>query len=274
MPMVTPITSRDSSKRWLAACVLGLCCVLAACAGPGNTPGRSLAQTVGPVLPTVVSVTVVSDDTAAAHPLVSDPDLRRFLRRQGIEPPQASQVLRRRRLGSGIIWDASQGLVLTNAHLVQAADQVVVTTADGAVHPARVIGLAPSADAALLQTAPLSAPPPRLGRSASMAVGDFVLVVGNPFGLGQSVSSGIVSAVDRVHRDATALGPMIQTDASINPGNSGGPLLNAKGQIVALTTALVSPTNSHAGIGFAIPIERIEIAITPLLPQKPGQTTF
>ena len=224
-----------------------------------------MAPVLRSVIPAVVSVTAVADVQGQDHLLLNDPDLRRFLRRNNIRVPDQSSTLRQQRMGSGFIWEASAGLVVTNAHLVAGADWIRVGTADGQTHEARVLGLIEQADVALLRIAPQQTPSLRRGRTDRLQVGDFVMVIGNPFGLGQSVSSGIVSALNRTHPDAQGLGALIQTDAPINPGNSGGPLIDTQGAVIGMTTALVSPGNGNVGIGFAIPIEQVERILETIL---------
>jgi Do/DeqQ family serine protease len=155
--------------------------------------------------------------------------------------------------GSGVIVDASQGYVLTNAHVVENASSIEVTTKDNRRLKARLVGRDPETDIAVLQvpSGNLTALP--LGDSDRLQVGDFVLAVGNPFGLGQTVTSGIISALSR-SPGIEGYEDFIQTDASINPGNSGGPLVDLQGRIVGINTAIVAPSGGNVGIGFAVPI--------------------
>jgi len=168
--------------------------------------------------------------------------------------------------GSGFVID-KQGHVVTNYHVVQRADTVRVTLFDGATHQARVIGFDPSTDVAVLQ---VEVPQEKLfplsfGDSSSVMVGQKVLALGNPFGLERTLTSGIVSSLDRSikARNGRPIKGMIQTDAAINPGNSGGPLLNSKGRVIGMNTAIVSQVGQSAGISFAVPIN----AISRILPQ-------
>ncbi|MFE8034030.1 trypsin-like peptidase domain-containing protein [Thiohalocapsa marina] len=268
---------RDSGAliRWIlvtagllsaAGCRQSMAPNLGAAMMPGQVAAYpSMAPVLRKVTPAVVTITSVSDVADARHAVLDDPDLRRFLDRSGVAVPDGRRTLRRQRAGSGVIWDGPRGLVLTNAHLARGADRILVTLQDGQAHAAEVVGMAEDADIAVLRIVPVEAPRLRLGTSERLEVGDFVMVVGNPFGIGQSATSGIVSAVGRVHREADGLGPLIQTDASINPGNSGGPLINMAGEVIGITSALVGPDAGNVGIGFAVPIERAEQAVREIL---------
>jgi serine protease Do len=168
-------------------------------------------------------------------------------------------------LGSGVIVDGS-GLILTNHHLIDGADQVTVALADGKSFKASVVGEDPDIDIALLRIEPSARlPAAPLGDSSRLRVGDFVVAVGNPFGLEHTVTSGIVSANARVLHEGPHA-PLIQTDASINPGNSGGPLYDLDGNIVGINTAMVE--GAH-GIGFAVPINRVREALPELRTHHP-----
>jgi S1-C subfamily serine protease len=169
--------------------------------------------------------------------------------------------------GSGFVIDAA-GRILTNFHVIEGAQALQVTLHDGSTHDAVVVGADPSNDVALIRIAPPTdrlPPPLPLGQSTKLAVGMKVLAVGNPFGLERTLTTGIVSALDRTMRakNRRLIRGIIQTDAAINPGNSGGPLLNTRGEVIGLTTAIISQVGQSAGIGFAIPID----AIRRILPQ-------
>src|SRR5579875_1757438 len=203
----------------------------------------SLAPMLARVTPGVVGISV------RGQVLVQDPFFRQFfnLRQQPIER-------RFQATGSGVIVDAAQGYVLTNYHVVKDATSIEVTTADNRRFRARLIGDDPQTDIAVLQIRgdDLTAVP--MGDSDRLRVGDFVVAIGNPFGLGQTVTSGIVSALGRTGLGIEGYEDFIQTDASINPGNSGGPLVNLQGQVVGINTAILAPSGGNIGIGFAIPI--------------------
>ena len=170
--------------------------------------------------------------------------------------------------GSGFVWDA-QGHVITNFHVVRGAQALQVTLADQSVFEAKVIGAAPEKDLAVLK---VEAPASRLralpiGRSADLQVGQKVLAIGNPFGLDQTLTTGVISALGR-EIDSVAGVPIrdvIQTDAAINPGNSGGPLLDSSGRLIGVNTAIFSPSGAYAGIGFAIPVDTVAWVVPDLI---------
>ncbi len=216
-------------------------------AAVGGTPLPSLAPMLARVTPAVVSVH--SQQRVRVSPFGGDPVFRRLF-------PELSQERINESLGSGVIVDAARGLVLTNHHVIDGADDVSVTLADGRTLKASFVGSDPDTDIALLRIPAerLTALP--LADSDRLRVGDFVVAVGNPFGLGQTVTSGIVSAVGRSGLRGLGYQNFIQTDASINPGNSGGALVNLDGQLVGINTASFNPQGSMAGnigLGFAIP---------------------
>jgi Do/DeqQ family serine protease len=213
----------------------------------GGAPIQSIAPVVGRVTPGVVGISVrgrVRED----NPLLQDPLFRQFFNlRQGPIERETEAA------GSGVIVDAAQGYVLTNNHVVENATNIEVTTKDNRQLKARLIGRDPETDIAVLQIAAGGLTSVPMGDSDRLQVGDFVLAVGNPFGLGQTVTSGIVSALGR-SPGIEGYEDFIQTDASINPGNSGGPLVDLQGRIVGINTAIVAPSGGNVGIGFAVPI--------------------
>ncbi len=210
-------------------------------------PLPSLAPMLAKVTPAVVSVH--TKQRVRVSPFGNDPIFRRMF-------PELSQERINESLGSGVIVDAQRGYVLTNHHVIEGADEVSVTLADGRTMKADFVGSDPDTDIALMkiQAQNLSALP--LADSSALRVGDFVVAVGNPFGIGQTVTSGIVSAVGRSGLRGLGFQNFIQTDASINPGNSGGALVNLNGELVGINTASFNPRGSMAGnigLGFAIP---------------------
>lgn len=225
----------------------------------------SLAPLLREVTPAVVNVSVVSQVALGEHPFLRDPDFRRFLERFNLEVPDPDETQQRQSIGSGLIIDGARGFVLTNAHVTEDAREITVTLKDRRSFTARLIGRDPGTDIAVLRIAPIEAPTLRFGDSEALEVGDFVLAIGNPFGLGQTVTSGIVSAVGRGGIAGNTLGALIQTDASINPGNSGGPLINLAGEVVGINTALIGPTGGNVGIGFAVPSNRVRRAMERIL---------
>jgi|SRR5579872_2354239 len=211
----------------------------------------SLAPMLTRITPGVVGVSV-KGRVREENPLLQDPFFRRFF-----NLPQQKQMQERetQATGSGVVVDAEHGYVLTNGHVVENATSIEVTTKDNRRFPAHLVGRDPETDVAVLQIASeggLMAVP--LGDSDRLQVGDFVLAIGNPFGLGQTVTSGIVSALGRSGLGIEGYEDFIQTDASINPGNSGGPLVNLQGQMVGINTAILAPGGGNIGIGFAVPI--------------------
>jgi S1-C subfamily serine protease len=221
----------------------------------------SLAPLLRRVTPAVVNVAVISEVSLEDHPFLTDPAFRRFLEQFDIEPPTPEELRRRESVGSGVIVDANRGIVLTNAHVIEDARDITVTLKDRRSYKARLIGRDPGTDVAVLQIMPLDAPELPFADSSELEVGDFVLAIGNPFGLGQTVTSGIVSAVGRTGIADDSMGELIQTDASINPGNSGGPLIDLAGRIVGINTALIGPSGGNVGIGFSVPGNRVQRAV-------------
>jgi len=216
-------------------------------AGQGQ-PLPSLAPMLERVTPAVVSVQT-RQRVRVRNPFLDDPFFRRMF-------PHVPRERIEQSLGSGVIVDARRGLVLTNHHVIEGADEVTVTLHDGQVLEAEFVGSDPDTDVAVMKIAAGNLHEIPLADSSSLRVGDFVVAVGNPFGIGQTVTSGIVSAVGRSGLRGLGYQNFIQTDASINPGNSGGALVNLDGQLVGINTASFNPRGSMAGnigLGFAIP---------------------
>ena len=171
-------------------------------------------------------------------------------------------------VGSGFVWD-QDGHIVTNFHVVREGDKASVTLNDGSTYPAQLVGVAPDKDLAVLK---IDAPPQKLlplpiGRSAELKVGQKVLAIGNPFGLDQTLTTGVISGLGREIKSVTQrpIYDVIQTDASINPGNSGGPLLDSSGRLIGINTAIFSPSGANAGIGFAVPVDTINSIVPQLL---------
>jgi Do/DeqQ family serine protease len=221
---------------------------------------ETLAPVVARITPGVVGISV-KGEVRMENPLLQDPMFRRFFGLQGDQPIARETEA----TGSGVIVDAARGYVLTNGHVVEHANDIEVTTKDNRRFRARLIGRDPDTDIAVLQipAGRLTAVP--MGDSSRLQVGDFVLAIGNPFGLGQTVTSGIVSALGRSGLGIEGYEDFIQTDASINPGNSGGPLVDLEGRIVGINTAILTPGGSNVGIGFAVPINMARRVMDQLL---------
>ena len=229
-----------------AACALLLVCGLAQAATPGGLP--TLAPLVNQVTPAVVNISVVTRAPMEDNPLFRDPFFRRFF-----NLPERPQQRKEQAAGSGVIVDAAHGYVLTNHHVVKDAEQVIVTLKDRRQFQAKVIGSDPGTDVAVLQIDARDLVALRFGDSDQLQVGDYVIAIGNPFGIGQTVTSGIVSALGRSGLSPEGYEDFIQTDASINPGNSGGALVNLRGELVGINTAIIGPAGGNVGIGFAVP---------------------
>lgn len=207
----------------------------------------SYASAVNKAAPAVVNVYSSRMVDPSEHPLMSDPFFEQFF---GKDMPQRQRMLSS--LGSGVIV-SPEGYVLTNNHVIRNADQIQVALRDGREPLAKVVGTDPATDLAVLKIPLDDLPVIRLSDSEQVAVGDVSLAIGNPFGVGQTVTMGIISATGRNHLGLNAYEDFIQTDAAINPGNSGGALVNAEGALVGINTAIFSRSGGSQGIGFAIP---------------------
>jgi len=212
------------------------------------TPVESFAPAAQKVIPSVVNVFTQQKVSNPAHPALQDPIFRYFFGdRLDARPREVSN------LGSGVIISPN-GYILTNQHVVEAADEIQVALANGKTVPARVVGSDPETDLALRKIDAGGLPAITFAEPDSLKVGDWVLAVGNPFGVGQTVTAGIVSALGRTHLGINTFENFIQTDAAINPGNSGGALVDASGNLVGINSAIYSRTGGSQGIGFAIPV--------------------
>jgi len=211
----------------------------------------SLSPLVKKTAPAVVNIATLQPSPAEQNPLLQDPFFRRYM---GIPDAALQPAIA---AGSGVIVDGAKGLVITNFHVVRNAQAVEVGLKDGRKLPADPVALAPELDLAVLRINATNLPALKLGESSKLEVGDYVVAIGNPFNLGQTVTSGIISAMNRPIGQGDPR-RFIQTDAPINPGNSGGPLIDLHGNVVGINSALFSPSQSEAGagnvgIGFAIP---------------------
>jgi serine protease Do/serine protease DegQ len=198
--------------------------------------------------PAVVNISTSTNIEVQENPLMQDPFFRQFF-----QIPNQPRHQQRNSLGSGVIIDSNQGLVLTNNHVIAKADKIQVTLQDGRKLAAQLVGTDAEADVAIIRIPAENLIQIPIADSSRLRVGDFVVAIGNPFGLGQSVTSGIISALGRSGLGIEGYEDFIQTDASINPGNSGGALVNLRGELVGMNTAILAPSGGNVGIGFAIP---------------------
>ena len=235
---------------------------------------RSQAMTVDPergvltmapllerVTPTVVSIRTVQEaKTSSAEKSPEQEMMERFF--GGRTPNNNNRA--REGLGSGVIFDAAEGLIITNNHVIKDADEITVTFNDRREVVAELVGTDPRTDLALLKVDTRDLTEIRLAKTGEARVGDYVIAVGNPFGLSSTVTSGIVSALGRDQRSGNNYSDYIQTDASINPGNSGGALVNSKGELIGINTAILTRSGGNNGIGFAVPIRTVKNVMTQL----------
>jgi len=219
----------------------------------------SYADAVAQAAPSVVNVFATRVTRERPHPLFEDPLFQRFFGDELNRP----RYKRENSLGSGVIVD-SNGYILTNNHVIRGASEIQVVLRDGRQFPARIVGTDPESDLAVLQAAGGDLPIATLGHSEKLRVGDVVMAIGNPFGVGQTVTLGIVSATGRNQLGLTDFENFIQTDAAINPGNSGGALINASGEVVGINTAIFSDSGGSHGIGFAIPVKLARSVMTQI----------
>lgn len=227
-------------------------------AASGNR--ASYADAVQLAAPAVVNIFTTKVVAQRPHPFFDDPFFRRFFENESGAP----RLRRESSLGSGVII-STDGYILTNNHVIEGADEIQVALMDGRSTSAKIVGSDPESDLALLQIALDNLPSIVFGRSEDLRVGDVVLAIGNPFGVGQTVTQGIVSATGRQQLGISTFENFIQTDAAINPGNSGGALINAQGHLVGINTAIFSRTGGSQGIGFAIPASLARSVMEQLL---------
>ena len=229
--------------------VAAVATVLEAPAGSAALRQGSYADAAKKAIPAVVHIFTSQEVKGARHPFINDPIFRHFF---GDRFGEQSQ--RRSGLGSGVVV-SPEGYILTNFHVVDGADEIEVAHNDGRKYKARVVGSDPESDLAVLRIpADHQLPVIAFGSSDTLRVGDVVLAIGNPFGVGQTVTSGIVSALGRSHLGINTFENFIQTDAAINPGNSGGALVDSNGHLIGINTAIYSQSGGSMGIGFAIPV--------------------
>ncbi|MEJ7806402.1 MAG: trypsin-like peptidase domain-containing protein, partial [Telluria sp.] len=221
----------------------------------------SYREAAGRAMPAVVNI-LTSKSLGNKHPLLKDPFFRRFFGDRAPRDEQQSS------LGSGVIV-SPDGYILTNNHVIEAADEIHVVLADGRKAPAKVVGTDPETDLAVIRIDAKSLPVMVLGHSDQARVGDVVLAIGNPFGVGQTVTMGIISALGRNNLHINHFENFIQTDAAINFGNSGGALIDSDGNLLGINSAIYSQTGGSVGIGFAIPVSTAKMVMEAII--KEGQ---
>ena len=243
--------------------------VLTASAAPAAMAGTvpvdnayTLAPLVKKVTPAVVNIRTQTLEPAVENPLFQDPFFRQFFHIPRNYQPQPREAVA---AGSGVIINAKLGYILTNNHVIAGANRIEVTTKGGRTFRAKLVGRDAATDIAVLKIHASHLQSLPLGNRNKVQVGDYVLAIGNPFALGQTVTSGIVSAVGRSGLGIEGYEDFIQTDASINPGNSGGALVNFKGELIGLNTAILAPGGGNIGIGFAVPIDMARAVMTQLI---------
>jgi len=258
----------------IAATLVGLACLFAA-AGPAAAQSSKAARTqtqarssyapmLKRVMPAVVNISVVGEVPLADSPLLDDPLFRRKYQDGAGQLPQS---VPQQSAGSGVIVDAGRGYIVTNHHVVDSSDEIIVTLSDRRRFNAQLVGSDTDTDIALLKIDADRLTQIETGNSDTLEVGDPVVAIGNPFGLGQTVTSGIVSALRRSDLGIEGYEDFIQTDAPINPGNSGGALVDVDGKLVGMNTAIVSPGSAEGsvGIGFAVPMKMVQRVTAQLI---------
>jgi len=246
-------------KRLLGALTLGLAIVGGNIAADASVPlpvleqssgARSLAPLLKQISPAVVSIAIKGRGTASMNSLPSKG--QRTPRSASTRDIAADRQIRAS--GSGVVIDAREGFILTNSHVIDGADEIAVTFADGREMQAKRVGSDSSTDVAVIKVQAQELSAIQIGNSDQLEVGDFVLAIGNPFQIGQTVTSGIISGLHRNNVGIAQYEDFIQTDAAIYPGNSGGALINLHGELIGMNTVFIGASNTNAGMGFAIPI--------------------
>lgn len=238
-------------------------CVQAIAALPDADANNQSLPTLAPLIKQSTAAVVniaVSSTRQIQNPLLNDPYFRRFF-----NVPNQTQQRRVQSAGSGVIIDAAKGIIITNNHVINQADTIKVSLHDGSSYTATLLGSDPDVDIAVLKIEAKNLKELKPANSDNAEVGDFVVAIGNPFGLNQTVTSGIISALGRSGLNMENYENFIQTDASINPGNSGGALINLRGQLLGINTAIIAPNGGNVGIGFAIPINMAMNSVQQIL---------
>ncbi len=256
---------QSSALRTLVALLFGMLATIdAGAAIPQRTSDGgdmpSLAPMLDAITPAVVNIATYTT-VQVRNPLMDDPFFRRFFN----IPEEQQRYRRTQAAGSGVIVDARAGYIVTNNHVIDRADEITVTLSDGRALPAKLIGTDPQVDLAVLKVDATKLTQIVFTDSSRLRVGDYVVAIGNPFGLDQTVTSGIVSALGRSGLGIEGFEDFIQTDASINPGNSGGALVNLHGELIGINTAILAPAGGNVGIGFAIPSNMVSAIMAQLI---------
>jgi len=247
---------------WMAFAATPLTAAMPPAVSESGLP--TLAPMIRKVSPAVVNIATRGTirERGAQNPLLDDPFFRRFF---DVPPDTGPRARPFQSAGSGVIFDAHSGYIVTNAHVVENASEITVTLQDGRDVKAEIIGSDTPSDVAVLKVKPDGLTQIPLGDSAKMEVGDFVVAIGNPFGLQHTVTSGIISGLSRSGINPDGYEDFIQTDASINPGNSGGALVNLRGELIGINTAILSRSGGNIGIGFAIPVNMARSVMEQLI---------
>lgn len=265
-----PMNSRQILRAHLVGALILMLAVPAGAAMPGvwtdGEPMPSLAPMLERTSPAVVNIATYTT-YQVRNPLLEDPFFRRFFN-------IPNQQRRTRSAGSGVVVDAQAGYIVTNNHVVQRADEIMVTLADGRSLPATLVGADEQVDLAVLKVEPDDLTEIHFANSDEARVGDFVVAIGNPFSLSQTVTSGIISALGRSGLGIEGFEDFIQTDASINPGNSGGALVDLHGRLVGINTAIIAPGGGNVGIGFAIPSNMVQAIMQELIDEGAVQRGY
>jgi serine protease Do len=257
---IGPVMSENCKASIVLAVAIALLSAVECAAGTISPyEKRSVAPILHAVTPGVVNISTKKVEVVDSR-VLRDPVMRELF-----DIPEQGLRRETQAAGSGVIIDAAQGYVLTNDHVVKGSNKIEVTTKDNRRFKAQLVGRDQATDIALLQIKADGLTSITLGDSDTLEVGDFVLAIGNPFGLGQTVTSGIVSALGRSGLGIEGYEDFIQTDAAINPGNSGGALITLDGRLVGINTAILSRTGGNVGIGFAVPINMARLVMTQLI---------
>lgn len=253
-----------SSVMMLLMCYLAVGYAAIPTHDSSGQPLPSLAPMLKQVSPAVVNIATYSTQQTY-NPLMNDPFFRFFFNVPGGQQFKQEPQRQQQSAGSGVIVDAKEGIVITNYHVIKGADEVHVSLVDGRNFKAKIVGSDSELDIAILKIKADKLTEINLADSSKLEVGDFVVAIGNPFALGQTVTTGVVSALGRTGLGIEGYENFIQTDASINPGNSGGALVNLRGELIGINTAIIAPSGGNVGIGFAIPVNMANASMEQIL---------